>query len=118
MFAPIGLGAKLVDDAPGVARRVRQELNNARLIGRLAVEQGGNRLRRHSDTTRPAVDGDDAGPIEDSFPIEGYDEMPAIDIVALLADLTIAERQIIAQHEAANRQRRTILGKISQMDDT
>ncbi|MEP4648959.1 MAG: hypothetical protein ABJ314_02165, partial [Ilumatobacter sp.] len=45
VFAPIGLGAKFVDDAPGAIKRVRQELSNARFIGRLTVEQGAARLR-------------------------------------------------------------------------
>ena len=123
-FAPIGLGAKLVDDAPEVVRRVRQELNNARFIGRMAVEQGTARLREQVQQTDRAevpsahadlVDAAAGGGPAPSLPIADYDELPAIEIVALLDALTPAERRRIAEHESANRRRRTVLGKIDQL---
>ncbi len=49
------------------------------------------------------------------LPIEGYDELPAIEIVRMLADLTPAQRDVVAEHEMANRRRRTVLGKIAQL---
>ncbi len=122
VFAPIGLGAKFVDDAPAAVRRVRQELSNARFIGRLTVEQGAARLRqeaaeaheRSSQNSRGVkVDSPDE---QDGLPIEGYDEMPAIEIVAVLETLTPAQRDAIAAHESAHRRRRTVLGKIAQLN--
>ena len=120
VFAPIGLGAKLVDDAPEAVRRVRQELSNARFIGRLTVEQGAARLRQRtvepsalSQAADAAEKAGDADP--DALPIVGYDELPAIEIVAMLADLTPAQRETIGAHETAHRQRRTVLGKIAQL---
>ena len=120
VFAPIGLGAKLVEDAPGAVRRVRQELSNARFIGRLTVEQGSARLRdrvaeSHAPAEEERLDGDAAPEEFDELPIGDYDELPAIEIVAMLEDLTPAQREAIAAHETAHRQRRTVLGKIAQL---
>ena len=117
VFAPIGLGAKLVDDAPGAVRRVRQELSNARFIGRLTVEQGTARLRDRSVESDASGSADRGGTEAkpDVLPIEGYDELPAIEIVGMLDGLTPAQRTAIADHETAHRQRRTVLGKIAQL---
>lgn len=121
VFAPIGLGVKLVVDAPAAVRRVRQELNNARFIGRLTVEQSAARLRARSDAGNPpdgSERGGETGVVDvamGSLPIEAYDEMPAIEIIAMLESLTDAERAVIAGHEKAHRRRRTVLGKIAQL---
>ncbi|MGB3734956.1 MAG: hypothetical protein WA964_08375 [Ilumatobacter sp.] len=119
VFAPIGLGAKLVDDAPAAVRRVRQELSNARFIGRLTVEQGAARLRDRVPATVEGARGERSEVADvatvDVLPIEGYDELPAIEIVGMLADLTPAQRDVVAEHEMANRRRRTVLGKIAQL---
>jgi hypothetical protein len=120
VFAPIGLGAKLVDDAPGAVRRVRQELNNARFIGRLTVEHGTARLRdsvaEHDGPGGTGIANAAVGEARsDVLPIAAYDELPAIEIVGMLDALTQAQRGVIAEHEAANRQRRTVLGKIAQL---
>lgn len=121
VFAPIGLGAKIVDDAPDVVRRVRQELRNARFIGRLTVERGGawRQYRAAEDSDRPTDQPAESESAGDSDPeglaIPGYDEMPAIEIVELLDTLTPAQRAAIADHETAHRRRRTVLGKIAQL---
>lgn len=119
VFAPIGLGSKLVDDAPEVLRRVRQELNNARFVGRMAFEQGASRLREQAqeagDASRSAGDAEVVDVESEELPITSYDELPAIEIVAMLEALTPAQRRTIAEHESANRRRRTVLGKIDQL---
>ena len=118
VYAPIGLGAKLVDDAPDVARRVRQELSNARFIGRLTVEQGAARLSEQMPEPRRrdrAADREPDPEVIDVLPIAGYDELPAIEIVGMLDTLTSGQRDAIAEHESANRRRRTVLGKIAQL---
>lgn len=51
-----------------------------------------------------------------SLPIAGYDDLRAKDIVPLLADLTPAQRAVVADHEASNRARKTVLGKLAQLD--
>lgn len=45
VYAPIGAGVKLIDDAPAALGRARMELSNARFIGRMVVSQGEARLR-------------------------------------------------------------------------
>lgn len=124
VFAPIGLGAMLVEDAPSALRQVRQELRNARFIGRLTVDQGAARLRAAASaeqrpSERVARDADDVVDVGESnesvLAIDGYDDLPAIEIVAQLEALSAAERGIIADHEQANRRRRTVLGKIAQL---
>lgn len=57
VFAPLGLGVKLVDDGPEAVRRIRQELSNARFIGRMAVDRGVQQAReRTSSVVAPPGD--------------------------------------------------------------
>lgn len=44
--------------------------------------------------------------------IAGYDELTAKQIVALVPDLTPSQRQRVADYEAANRARKTVLAKL------
>lgn len=52
VYAPLGLGVKLVEDAPTAVARVRQELSNARFIGRMTVNQGVAQVRSRMDADR------------------------------------------------------------------
>jgi hypothetical protein len=49
------------------------------------------------------------------LPIPGYDELSASQVVERLVGLAASELNAIHAYEAANRQRRTILGKIEQL---
>ena len=49
------------------------------------------------------------------LPINGYDTLPAQAIVDLLGDLRPSDLQLVRQHEAGNRRRRTVLSKIAQL---
>ena len=145
VYAPIGLGAMLVEDGPAAMTRARQELRNARFIGRLTVDQGIAQMPRRLDTDPVADDapderpplastlpdvGDETPTVEpepetavgsDDLPVAGdlalpdYDTLPAIDIVAKLDTLGTAERAAIERYETAHRQRRTVLGKLAQL---
>lgn len=137
LFAPIGLGAKLVDDGPDIAKRVSQELSNARFIGRLTVGQGLSAIRSKleepaatvseapapgttsaasvPESASPAADVVDVDLLADDLALPDYDDLPAIDIVAKLESLTADERQLIGAYETANRARRTVLGKLAQL---
>jgi hypothetical protein len=131
VFAPLGLGAQLVDDAPDAVKRARQELSNARFIGRLAVDQGIAQLRtRLSDTQAPESQPDvpAPGPLPEvdterdrlsagDLALPDYDTLPAIDIVAKLEMLSATDRAAIASYESKNRQRRTVLGKLAQLGE-
>jgi len=143
VFAPLGLGAKLVEDAPDAVDRARRELSNERFIGRLAVDQGIKQIRSRfepseSSPTQSANNGDDFEPLVRAGEIRGsndlmtresvrsdlvagdlalpdYDTLPAIDIVGKLATLDDVSRDAIERYELANRQRRTVLGKLAQL---
>ena len=50
------------------------------------------------------------------LPIAGYDELTAREVVALVADLTPAQRARLRKHEESNRNRKTILAKLDRLD--
>lgn len=61
-------------------------------------------------STPPTPDGGSA-----ALPIPGYDALSASQVVERLTGLTGAELDAVHAYEMANRQRRTILGKIEQL---
>ncbi len=138
VFAPLGFGAMLLEDSPAAVERARSELSNARFIGRFAVQRGVAEVRERLDTaTSPvppsadvaesavtervaALDGvvpttDSILPAADELALPDYDTLPAIDIVAKLDALSDDELDAIRRYESAHRQRRTVLGKLSQL---
>jgi hypothetical protein len=161
VYAPLGAGVKLLDDAPGAVSRARQELSNARFIGRMVVSQGEARLRErmtepaspdmpgdvqeaspgvgdaqdvptaHIDTEPAQVEPDDVEPADiepaatehdaiehdDELALPDYDHLPAIDIIDQLESLTADELARVERYERSNRRRRTVLGKIAQLND-
>ena len=50
--------------------------------------------------------------------VPDYDQLPAIDIIDQLGDLSDAERAAIEAYELAHRRRRTVLGKLDQLRST
>jgi hypothetical protein len=50
------------------------------------------------------------------FPIAGYETLPASAVVALLGSLDAIDREAVKVHELANRRRRTILTRLSQLE--
>lgn len=52
---------------------------------------------------------------EPGLPIDGYDDLPAADIVPRLAALDRAELEAVRAHEHAHRGRRTILNRVDQL---
>jgi hypothetical protein len=54
--------------------------------------------------------------LDEPLPIDGYDSLAASQVVSRLASLTPAELSRIRLHEETHRARRTILGKISQLE--
>ena len=78
------------------------------------------------DTNVDDADVDDAEDAHDAgvgqlraedLALPDYDTLPAIDIVAKLAGLSVEERAAVFRYETAHRHRRTILGKLSQLDE-
>ena len=161
VYAPIGLGATIVNDGPAAIKRARQEFNNARFIGQMAVTQGQAELRRRLEQaaarsaggspsartdaidvssvratspgeTADSSENDDIGDVENVHDVDvcdasvtagelalpDYDSLPAIDIVDKLDHLSPGDRSAIRRYELANRGRRTVLGKLDQLDGT
>ena len=143
VYAPIGLGAEIVDEVPKAVDRIRQRLVLARFLGKMAVDQGTREVQRRlaaagtrptapsdvpadvpaatvatdePDVPVPVVDDDppDAGDVEE-LALPDYDLLPASQIVGRLESLTAAERADIEAYELANRHRRTVLGKLEQL---
>lgn len=54
---------------------------------------------------------DDARPL----PIAGYDDLTAKQIVALLGDLDLGQRERVQAHESAHRARKTVLAKLASL---
>jgi hypothetical protein len=50
-----------------------------------------------------------------SLPIARYDELPAREILPLLADLTPSQRRRVRDHEASHRNRKTVLHQIERL---
>jgi hypothetical protein len=137
VLAPLGAGARLASDLPQAVSRARQELSNARFIGRMVVEQGTSRLapRPPAPPMRDEAAVEHAGVVErpdlltpaendalsrsidaDELAIPDYDHLPALDIVGQLDRLSSDERAEVERYERAHRGRRTVLGKIAQLD--
>ena len=137
LFAPFTLSAKLIEEIPVVVSRARQHLLLARFMGKLAVKQGTEEVRRRLEGDRAAPEPnespvDDDGvvasvaaaptaPVDPSVPVAGdlalpdYEHLPAAHVVSKLPTLSTAEWDLIEEYERAHRHRRTVLGKIDQL---
>lgn len=135
-YAPLGLGAKMVDDLPTNITKAKQQFDFARFIGKMAVDQGvaeiATKLRDNTCASSSAAvetsisepeladDAEDAtssGPEidADDLALVDYDQLAASHIISKLAGLTDDEVTEIEHYEQANRGRRTVLGKIEQI---
>jgi hypothetical protein len=82
---------------------------DAAVAGAAAVAKG--------PVTPPAVDTPDLGPTASSLPISDYESLAAIHVVERLGSLRPDEVEQVRQFEADHRARRTILAKITQLQD-
>lgn len=64
---------------------------------------------------KPAYAPTNGAPTSADLPIPGYDELSASQVVERLVGLAPSELDAVHAYEAANRRRRTILGKIEQL---
>lgn len=141
LFGPLDLTIRALEELPEAADKLRRRLQFTRSFGKLAVDRGVAELRRHSDPAGPrpspassvtptpttAVaraaedDGpDESGPVAEAseLALPDYEQLPAAHVVAKLDGLTPAERDAIEAFESANRNRRTVLGKLDQLRGT
>jgi hypothetical protein len=131
-----------LDRLVGAVQRVQREIVLARFLGKLAVDQGLRELRSRlvpTDHVSAPTDGASPGssptpaqpaeaqkapqPPEASVAAEDvalaladYDHLSSAQIVAKLDGLEPDELAAIERHERAGRNRRTILGKLDQLD--
>jgi hypothetical protein len=139
LYAPVGLFTLAQRELPELIAtgktRVDNQLTLAKFIGKMAVRQGTNEFKRRM---RSAEESRDAQPViahavevltiapgeiaaapratnDVDLPIEGYDSLAASQVVQRLSSLDGIELETIRQYEEANRTRRTILGKIAQL---
>lgn len=119
LFAPIGLVLAFCDNLPKVKlvglKEVNQQINSARMIGTMTVNQARGEveklLKPKPATTDVPIDTVVVSPL----PIANYDSLTAAQIIGLLDALTPTERNRVAEHEKAHRNRRTVLGRVDQL---
>ena len=134
VYAPIGVLTSLVSEFPAHVARGRDQLERrvaaARVTGRFAVAVARQRVITAVTTPEPpdeeptpeplaqqmAHPGADAPRVED-LAIPGYDALAASQVVARLPGLRADERDAIRAYEEATRARRTILGRLAQLDE-
>jgi len=125
VYAPVGLVLTAVDDLPELVAKGRQQLRNAEVVGKFAVDQLLHRLappqatteppRRHQPAARPPVPAPAPDAVNDAIP--DYDTLSASQVVRRLDGLGPADLEAVYRHEAATRGRRTILHRAQQLLD-
>ncbi len=135
-----------VEDLPAMVARGRQEVANARIVGKFVVDQGQREVTRRlgdllgrgaepsepatpppgpaspatamaeKEATRPAPDPADGVLVEAA--LAGYDTLSASQVVRRLENLGPEELRAVHRHEASHRNRRTILNRTTQLLDT
>jgi hypothetical protein len=133
VYVPVGLAVSARDVLPELAARGRERVASARVIGEFAVRQSQqqalrviDRLQHPDGGAGPATDGPPSapppvrraarsGPGADTLAIPGYDSLSASQVLPRLEGLEPGELEAVRVYEEAHRGRRTILGRISQL---
>lgn len=133
LYAPVGLALEMCDRLPDLADKGRQRLGNqapaARLIGEMAVTAGRKKLEDmlvglreqanagSAQSAEPPTSADhQVDDTNSGEPFSGYDTMTAVDIIGRLGDLSDADRAAVRTYETGHKARRTVLGKLDQLD--
>jgi hypothetical protein len=132
VYVPVGLAVSAKELLPELARRGRERLtgrvNEARLIGQFAVHQGQVQAGKALARTRQEAEGRLAdvaevperrpatsGPGASDLAIPGYDSLSASQVLPRLEALSADELEAVRGYEAAHRGRKTILGRVDQL---
>lgn len=142
VYAPVGLALEALDNFPKLVERGKSQVTLGRFVARTAAKKGTSTLEGLADrvtneagqvivdifgidlTPSATPDADTAAATAtivsepDDFPIAEYDSQAAAHIVKLLPQLTADELDQVEAHEAANRNRVTVLRKIAQLRDS
>ncbi len=140
VFAPIGLVKRARTLVPELIRDGRATASSAKTIGKfvtpIARKQGTKLVKskvegltkakapRSATPASPASPSSQAatassaaaGAPDSAEPFEGYDHLGSAAVVARLGELSARERAAVLRYERAHRNRRTILGRIDQLD--
>jgi hypothetical protein len=103
----------LADGRAKLENRVRV----AHWIGEMAVTTGRKELDKRLTAVRQPAQPTDAAAAHGHPhpPFDGYDDLPAADVVKLLTRLPHADVELIGDYEAAGRGRRTILNRVAEL---
>lgn len=140
VYAPVGLLLKVRAELPALVDTGRQTVENrvqvAKFVGQMAVAYGKTEWNKRlaesrantstastaTSTSAPLAGGArvlDAASVEVdrrlAAPFDGYDTLPASQIVARLNRMGMAELAAVVAYETAHRGRRTILAKAEQL---
>jgi hypothetical protein len=119
LFAPIGLALAFCDNLPKVKpiglKEVNQQISSARMIGTMTVTQARREIEKLLPKPPTVADAPIDTVVVPPLPITNYDSLTAAQIIGLLEALTPAERDRVADHEKAHRNRRTVLGRVDQL---
>ena len=139
LFAPVGLATLVQRELPQLVAagktRVDNRITLAKFVGRMAVRQTSNEFNRRMQNLEQAraAEASHPGAIPVSFKeaddskaqgptslpaalgIDNYDTLAASNIVQRLSSLSTVQLDHVRAYEQANRARRTILGKIAQL---
>lgn len=145
LFAPLGFALEVRRRLPELAAEGRQhaeqQVRLARFVGKFAVSMGRQQVVRQvrqltgrstrpdvmppaaaparavTTSTPPAIEAGTVDvPSAEDLPLAGYDTLAASQVVARLGDLTPAELDLVRRYEEGTRRRRTILGRIDQLE--
>lgn len=124
VYAPVGLLLRLRTDLPALVASGRRDVEDrvrvAHWVGEMAVTYGRNEVQRRIAGSSAAANVTDVtdSDVEVPPPFAGYDDLPADQLVKLLAKLPASELAMIRLYEQKRRGRRTVLAKIDQLIDS
>jgi hypothetical protein len=129
VFAPIGFVLDARELVPKLAERGRNQVALLKVVGQFAVNKGradADRILKSKAADQATTTADETptptatrranAATSAALPINNYDTLSASQIVPRLAGLRPDELARVKAHENAHRRRRTILGRIAQLE--
>ena len=141
LYLPLGAALRLAEQVPELAAGGRalagRQVENARAVGRFAFSsarrQIDERLKRSAQPGAAKGSPVDTAPMPppperapgpggavpdvDGLAVPGYDALAASQVLPLLEGLSRQELAAVSRYEEAHRRRRTVLGRIAQLEE-
>jgi hypothetical protein len=124
VYAPLGAVAALADELPDLVRKGRDRFGGqvrlAQMFGKIAADTA-KRQAEGFVRGRPGPRGSSnaapksAAPPAERPPFEDYERLAATEVIARLERLGLEELRAVRAYEQRHRNRRTILGRVSQL---